>query len=85
MVWVSVYVVVAVGLTFSDALAELNPDGDEFQLYVCPLMEAFMPIVTVLPEHIVVSFPAFTDGSGLTVIVTESDFVQPVVEFVSVR
>ena len=46
-----------------------------------PLTE-LAPIDAEFPEQIVLGLPTFAEGSGLTVIVTELDFVQPA-EFVS--
>ena len=42
------------------------------------------PILVEEPLHIVAGLPTLADGKGLTVIFTESDFVQPVAVIVSV-
>ena len=47
-------------------------------------MGAF-PIETEFPAQMVLPLPAYTDGSELTLMVTESDLLQPVAVTVSVR
>jgi hypothetical protein len=55
---------------------ELNPAGDDVQLYVLPLT-AVAPIMVDAPVQIDLSVPATADGNGLTVIVTDAVVLQP--------
>ena len=66
-----------------DTIVELNPVAG-VQEYVSPETDA-APINTLLPLHMDTSFPAFADGRGLIVTVTEFDLLHPVAIIVSVN
>ena len=72
------------GLTEGLLEVEVNPLGLLVQLYVFP-STALAPIMVELLLHIEVADPVEADGSGLTVIFTESELLQPVAVMVSVR
>ena len=65
-------------------MAEVNPAGDEVQLYVFPAIAA-APIVVLAFMQIDRFAPAFAAGCGLTVIVTLLLLKHPVAVIVSVK
>ena len=76
--------VVVFGVTDGPLEELVNPEGSLVHEYVCVGMGAF-PIETEFPAQMVLPLPAYTDGSELTLMVTESDLLQPVAVTVSVR
>jgi hypothetical protein len=83
LVSVTVYVVVIVGEAEGLAEAEEKPTGLLTQEYVLPVT-AVAPIVIDAPIQMLEFAMVAAAGNGLTVMVTELDFIQ-LLEFVSIR
>ena len=66
-----------VGLTDAFAEVEVNPLGLEVQEYVFPETDV-APILMLCPVHNAWFPPVLADGSGFTVMITESDALHPV-------
>ena len=74
---------VAVGETDGFAAVDVNPAGLLVHAYVLPLTAA-APILIEFPVQMLVLEIVAAFGIGLTVMVTEFDFLHPVAVFVSV-
>jgi len=75
--------VVSRGVTIGFARVEVNPEGEEVQLYVFPgIGEA--PIWVLAFRQMALLAPALAGGAGLTVTTTLLLFVQPVEVMVSI-
>ena len=75
---------VTTGVTIGFAVVELNPEGEEVQLYVFPGIGED-PIWVLAFRQMGLLAPALAGGAGLTVTTTLLLFVQPVAVMVSVR
>ena len=67
--------VVDAGLTPGLEVVVVNPEGLLVQLYLCPL-RVLAPIVMEEPLQILVSFPAFTEGSVFTMIFFADEYAE---------
>ena len=72
-----------VGLTVGFDNVDVNPDGEDAQLYVFPLT-AVAPRAVFAPRQIDLSAPAAAAGNGFTVTTTLFDLKHPVSVMVSV-